>query len=44
MNATAEIGGETVTCVNLAEKSGHTETINFIKKCHGKFLAICMIV
>ena len=38
LNATVTIGGETHTCLNLAEKSGHTKTINFIKKCHGKFV------
>ena len=38
LNATTKKGDETLTCLNLAEKSGHNETIKFIKKCHGKFL------
>ena len=40
LNAIANVNGETVTALKLAEKGGHTETVDYIKKCHGK-ITIC---
>ena len=36
LNATAKVKGETVTALRLAERGGHTETVAYIRKCHGK--------
>lgn len=40
LNATAVVDDETRTCLKLAEKGGHSETVNFVKRCHGKLTII----
>lgn len=43
LHAIAEVKGETVTALKLAEKGGHTETAAYIRKCHGKITMLPLV-